>query len=548
MDGRVGNERGSAVLLAVLAMLVLGVLSLSFALLADVESQTSVSHAQQAQAEALGEAGLEQARDAIGAASSAGGHFTSWFNGVQATHVLFSGVELNGGSYSARIDNDCSSVIPGLSLAIQEPNHQPGNRPCDNATDHNGIAVLTAWATSGGGRSRVRALVGVDSPWKHVCANARPDHTGYCNEPGNRNGDPTVSPADPNDPNGPAAYDDLPRPILGCSRIAPGIHRGLHGLATQLNGCFAHPGMYPHPYPVAPEAPPRLVVMGEDAAAGGRTCYEDPVTPGIRYFGYFDCALQTQCDPATMPCGSWGDRKGCVAAGDSRLATKPTRYVAYDPVLGRCGSGGANETGLVCLLGQGCSHFSQDVGSPQMQFTMYVFRQNWSQASNRQAYGTIVAEGTAAGGTVFAAGRGASTALWAGPSQSPLPAGWAFSNQYGYPLVAFVYNPEMAPPTVTPVYAPQDHVADFGSNSRIHGVIYSGGHARFNPLDLDGGVVTFEIQTEGSASYTYNTGYGDHTPPPGFPLGAGHRVVLIRKSVVVCTNYSDDSPGPTACH
>jgi hypothetical protein len=543
MDGGVRGEGGSALLMAVLAMLVLGVLSLSFALLADVESQASVSHQQQAQAEALAEAGLVRARDAVQGALAAGGHFTSWFNGERAAHVLFSRVELNGGAYSARIDNDCAAVIPGLPPALQEPPHQPGDRPCDNASDRNGVAVLTAWATSGGGRSRVRAVVRVDSPWKHVCASARPAPAGYCNESGHRSGEPTLSPADPNDPNGPAAYDDLPRPILGCSRIAPGIHRGPHALATQSNGCLAHPGMYPPPYPVAPGASPRLVVMGEDPAAGGRICYQDPLTPGLRYFGYFDCALQTQCDPATMPCGSWGDRRGCVAATDSRLATHPMRYVAYDPVLGRCGSGGANETGLVCLPGQGCSHFSQDVGSPHMQFTMYVFRQNWSQANNRQAYGTIVVEGTVAGGTVFAVGRGPNTALWAGPSQSG--AGWTFTNQYGYPLVALVYNPEMAAPTVTPGYAPQDHVADFAG--RIHGLIYSGGHAWFEG-DLDGGVVTFEIRAQRGASHAYNAGYGEHAPPPGFPRDSGQRVVFYRKSVAACTNYRDDSPAPTACH
>jgi hypothetical protein len=232
-----------------------------------------------------------------------------------------------------------------------------------------------------------------------------------------------------------------------------------------------------------------------------------------------------------------------VAETDSRLATHPGRYVAYDPVLGRCGSGGPSETGLVCLPGQGCSHFSQDVGSPQMQFTMYVFRQNWSQANNRQAYGTLVVEGTAAGGTIFAAGRGPNTALWAGPGQPA--AGWTFSNQYGYPLVALVYNPEMAAPTVTPAYAPQDHLADFGG--RIHGVIYSGGHAWLEG-DLDGGVVTFEVQAEGGASHAYNAGYGDRTPPPGFPRDSGHRVVLYRKSVAACTNYRDDGPAPTACH
>jgi hypothetical protein len=530
-------------------MLVLGVLSLSFALLADVESQASVSYTQQVQAEALAEAGLDRARDAISAAPAAGGHFTSWLNGVRALHVLFARVELNGGAYSARIDNDCPSAIPGLSPAISESSHPAGGGPCDNASDRNGVAVLTAWATSGAGRARARALVGMDSPWKHVCATARQDHPASCGGAGDGSAGPTVSPADRNDPNGPAAYDDLPRPILGCSRIAPGVHRGPHDLPAQLAGCSAHPGMYAHPYPVPPRASPRLVVMGEDVAAGGRSCYQDPVTPGLRYFGYFDCALQTQCDPATMPCGSWGDRKGCVAAIDSRLSTHPTRYVAYDAIRGRCGSGGVNETGLVCLPGQGCSHFGQDVGSPRLQLTMYVFRQGWSQSDNRQVYGTLVVEGSTAGGTVFAAGHGAGTALWAGPPQSPPPGGWAFSNQYGYPLVALVYSPEMAAPTVTTGPGPQGHLADLGGgNARIHGMVYSGGRLQVTALELDGGAVAFEMQTAGGGALTYGAGYGGHTPPPGFPRDAGHRVVLFRKSVVACTNFSDDGPAPTACH
>jgi hypothetical protein len=545
MAGRIGEEGGSALLMAVLAMLVLGVLSLSFALLAEVESQASVSHQQQAQAEALAEAGLDRARDAIQGAPAAGGDFTRWLDGELAAHVLFARVELNGGTYSARIDNDCASVMPGLSPALQEPPGRPGDGPCDNTRDRNGVTVLTAWATAGGGRARVRAMVRIDSPWQHVCAGARPDPTGYCRERGPRSGEPTLTPADPNDPHGPAAYADLPRPILGCSRIAPGLHRGPHTLAAQVSGCLAHAAMYPHPYPVAPGGPPRLVVMGEDPPAGGRTCYEDPVSPGLRYFGYFDCALQTQCDPATMPCGSWGDRKGCVAATDSRLVTHPGRYVAYDPAVGRCGAGTAGETGLVCLPGQGCSHFAQDVGSPPLPFTMYVFRQNWSQANSRRAYGTIVVEGTAAGGTVFAAGRGPGAALWTGPDPSAPPVGGALGRQYGYPLAALVYNPEMAAPTVTPVYGPQDHLADFGG--AIHGLIYSGGHVRFEAMNLNGGVVSFGAQAPASASHGYNAAYGEQTPPAGFSSDAGRRVVLSRKSVTGCANYRDDTAAPTGC-
>jgi len=210
MRATLRNDRGSAVIIAVMAMLIMGVLSISFAMLADIESRVGVSYKQQGQAEALAEAGLELARDAVRTAPTVTGGFTNWFNGTSATHTLFSGVTLGPGTYSARIDNDCAAVNT-VPAGIQEPPHQPGSVACNNTTDYNEVAVITGWAQAGSGRSRVRAVVGVDNPWKHVCSDAKPDNNGYCNEPGNRNGSPTVNPADPNDPNGPSAYNDLPR-------------------------------------------------------------------------------------------------------------------------------------------------------------------------------------------------------------------------------------------------------------------------------------------------------------------------------------------------
>src|SRR5262249_34219569 len=153
--------------------------------------------------------------------------------------------------------------------------HAPGATPCDNTTDYNQMAVITAWAVQGSGRSRVRAIVGVDNPWKHVCSDAKPDNNGYCNDPANRNGNPIVNPADPGDPNGPQAYTDLPRPVLGCSRIDPELHRVYGGLGSVPVGqqkVRCGPGqwnlMYKYPYAPPPPAAggPRLVMMGEDPA------------------------------------------------------------------------------------------------------------------------------------------------------------------------------------------------------------------------------------------------------------------------------------------
>ena len=70
----------------------------------------------------------------------------------------------------------------------------------------------------------------------------------------------------------------------------------------------------------------------------------------------------------------------------------------------------------------------------------------------------------------------------------------------------------------------------------------------FNPISVDGGVVAFEIQTQGGASrYGYNPTYGNAAPPPGFPVGSGNTVVLVRKSFLVCVDYAADTGGGSPC-
>jgi Tfp pilus assembly protein PilX len=562
------SERGSALILAVIAMLVMGVLSVSFALLADMETRIGVNYKQQAQAEALAEAALERGRDAVRTAPTAAGGFTGWLNGTAAgmagAHLFaWNGAGLGAGSYSARLDNDCA-LANTIPAAVEEP--AIGGTPCGNDTDTNETAVLTAWATAGTGASRIRAVVAVDNPWKHVCSNAKPDNNGYCNEPGNRNGNPTIQPADPNDPNGPAAYNALPLPVIGCSRVAPGLHRGAHALAVQVAGCQANPNMYTPPGPTGIGNPPRFAVMGElPVALGGtmpaaKTCNNEPIGGnGNVYFGYFDCALTTYCLAADgHVCGTMGDRKGCLRGPlhaaiygglpDTRMVVghpnyDNTRYTEYDPITGTCVGG---STGTVIT---GNVNFNQDVGAPAKQFDVYVHNGSWSQGNNRKFYGTLVVETNGAGGTQLLVGNGNATELWAGKNGLAATAAWPAPHTYGYPLVALVYDPNLAAPTVSP-YAPQNHTADFGSNNtNIHGIIYSGGHVLFNPLAFDGGVVAFEIQTQGSATYTYNGTYGNATPPPGFMAGTGNQVVIIRKSFIVCVNYAADTGGiPSTCN
>lgn len=512
------GQRGSVLIIAVIAMLILGVLSFSFALLSRIEMTTGVNYKIQAQAESLAEAGLERGRDAVRSAASEGCGFTRWTDaggsssygcGAGLAKLLFNGVGLGPGDYSAVIDNDCFPLVP---TAIQDPS-------CTGATpgrDTNQTAVLTAWGTaaSGQGRGRVRAVLGVDNPWKHVCSNSIQDNPpGYCNEPANRNGNPSIVPADPNEyPGGPAAYDDLPRPQLGCSWVDVTLH------GETVGNC--PPGQnYSYPYPGK-----RLVVQG-DASKSNCGTYG-----GHTFSGYFDCALTTPCEAPA--CST--TRKACVPAADPRLSDAARYYSAGTP--GGCGP----NTGMVFIGNVGWNNHG-DVGATGNGRNMYVMNGTFSIQKDT-FHGVIVVEGDG-GGSDDVQHRNQSRVF---TEQANTTHGRPV---YGFPLAYLIYDPELPAPTASP-FAPQNTTADMGSASgtEIHGIVYSGGHVGFNPLIVDGGVVAFEIQTQGSSSsYTYNGTYGNASPPPGFPDGSGNTVVLVRKSFIVCADYAADTTGGTAC-
>ena len=521
------DQQGSVLVIAVIAMLVLGILGLSFALLAQLEVTTGIQHKAQVGAEALAEAGLERGWDALRAATADGCGFSRWTDPVGApaygcgpglAKLLFSDVGLQAGEYSAVVDNDCSPLVPE---SIQDPSCT-GPSP---ARDTNGIAVVTAWATAvnGQGRARMRALVAIDSPWRHVCASSRQDNPpGYCNEPANRNGSPSVTPADPNEyPGGPAAYDDLPRPQLGCSAIAPALHGETPGNCP--------PGQnYAYPYPSGK----RLIVLGDRSLAhcdGG----------GLQYQGYFDCALTTPCPPAV--CGGSG-RAACVLAGDSRI--DGSTYVSNAT---GCGA----STGMVF---RGASPPSTTYGSAGAGVLLYVMRGTappWTDAGccdlsleGAQLYGTAVIEGNGQAGC-----SGTARDLrHANGAQA-----WAQPNVYGYPLSFLLFDPVEAvadgpEPTAVPL-DPQETCAAPGGGfgTEVHGMVYSAGNVEFGSIDLEGGVVAFQVQTLGSSSsFRFNSALGQAAPPPGFPTGGG-AVGLVRKSLAPCMNYAADTSGGSPC-
>lgn len=611
-----GDQRGSVLIIAVIAMLIMGVLSVSFALLADIETKIGVNYKQQAQAEALAEAGLEVARDAIRGAVGLPDGFTSWIGGP----LLANGVPLGPGQYWARIDNDCPPLVPS---AIQQPG-PPNGVACPTVTDSNQTAVLTAWAVAGRGRARVRAVVGVDNPWKHVCSDARPDNNGYCNDPSNENGNPVIRPADPNDPNGPAAYDDLPRPILGCSRIDPAVHGAEAACAAlPMPKLFAQPATGPYPaYPPLPPGGPRLVLMGEDpdlpvppGAQAPKTCFDFGAGTPYRYFGYFDCALSTPCIPpgaGAVPlspgspitvtgsdyCPESGNKvvRGCVKEGDPRLVftnlfrrkgpngclgdPDPTDAVLYpfDPSKANAKPAAGMVFNFPGATGDRRNPNFTNVGTCPTPpcppnagggRNLYVLGgttgggNGVASIQSATVRGTLVVEGDASTSSSWCTGPNRDVALLNNGTltteerhlqlTNAYQAGGLNRTQYvyGYPLAVVIYDPTLPPPTVTPTYAPQPTCADMGSsNTLVNGMVYSGGHVRFNPISVNGSVVGFELQTQGGANaqMNYNVTYGNATPPPGFPAGAGNQVIVIRKSFIVCATYNDEAGGATACN
>jgi len=490
---------------AVVAMLVLGVLGLSLALLGGVEVRMSVGETHRTQAETLAEAGLGVGLDAVRAAATAPGAFTA----MLASPMLADGVVLGGGRYWARIDNDCVPLVP---VAI-------GQNGCPTITDDNGRAVVTAWATAGAGRARVRAIVSVDHPWLHVCAWARVAGAGRCDQPSVASDSVRLIPADPSDPNGPAAYDSLPTPRVGCSTVDPTVH-----------------GSAPAPSCTRP-------------ALSGDAIRQNCHGGGQAYAGYFDCALTTPCDlPTCAPA-----RKACVRAGDSRAVSQPTRYVAVTGVPPACPTeGGVRQTGMVFAGDQSLG----GVGSPGSGRNVYVLRSgNAGQVRVQGAvFGTLVVEGNGVAGCsgpgrdVVVASPGSLTTVPVNVADQVNGASGGPRPVYGYPLTLVIYDPTLPVPTVAPSYASQGTCTEVGGPGvATVGLVYSSGSLRLLEVTARGGLVAFDVHTQGAIDVSYDAGYGMAAPPPGFDLGPGSRVAILRKSVVHCADYRDESAGATPC-
>jgi hypothetical protein len=87
-------------------------------------------------------------------------------------------------------------------------------------------------------------------------------------------------------------------------------------------------------------------------------------------------------------------------------------------------------------------------------------------------------------------------------------------------------------------------IVNFGSNNvNINGSVYASGELTFNPINVNGSSVAFDIQLQSNtASYVYQSTYGVASPPPGF-LSSSGPVAIVRKSFIVCSTYTEHTTG-----
>ena len=357
---------------------------------------------------------------------------------------------------------------------------------------------------------------------------ARTIPPGYCNEPANRNGSPSIVPADPNEyPGGPAAYDDLPRPQLGCSAIDLTLHGETAGNCP--------PGQnYGYPYPSGK----RLVV------AGDRERGELRRAAARRTSGYFDCALATPC-PRRRSAAASG-RPACVKATDSRIGPDSRESDGYH---GACEAAGA--TGLVFRDGVLARRRLRGARCRGPRLRHAGTAGPWTStgccdvhASRGAIPRDVVVEGDGRG----AAARSRDLVHCSGradldPADPSTAIPWPISSSTRSSCG------RRAGADREPARRPRRRCADMGGapGTEVHGIVYSGGNVEFNPVVVDGGRRGLRDPDPGRlGALQLQPDLRQRRPAPGFPDGSGNTVVLVRKSFIVCADYAADTAGGTA--
>jgi hypothetical protein len=383
-----GDQRGTILVVTVVAMLILGILAISFAALGNLEVRIGLNDVWDKQAAFVAEGGIAAVRNQIENPPN----YTAFLGHVYScttssctctgTGCGTTGLAtVSTGEFSVRVDND--------------PDELAGPSP---AVDANQRVVLTALGITRGpggrvmGRTRIRAWLTNDDPWDHVCASGEPNP--LCTEPPN-NPNADINPPDTDDPNGPRAYPQIPVPNqIRCTAVAGGDP-----------AAFVAPGddRYPVPNPPLNHAP-------APAPAPRGPCVMYP---------YYLTALTTPCNDCNPPTSAY--HPAACNTGDLCLG-----MVRFDADLDiRSGTSNSGRLG---------------VSGNTLHGTLYVTGRVRMQSQVGTVLGTIVVHGDAIGATGDLDLAGPHTITTQGPA----------CPSCAYPLAILAYNPnEPSPPGQT---------------------------------------------------------------------------------------------------
>jgi hypothetical protein len=209
------------------------------------------------------------------------------------------------------------------------------------------------------------------------------------------------------------------------------------------------------------------------------------------------------------------------------------------------GTSGASEAGCMGTQNDSSSRPCYNASVPDSSVVVYVMGK-LTVTNNVEINGTVVlhGDGAAGGGSNKDFGLTGTNQVTTRPCNTlagtPTP-------YCGYPLAILAYNPNEAAPTTAVGQTIQLDLSN--STSQIHGLIYTGGTADFNPLTVDGGLIAWDVNVTNTATrITYNPTFGNAAPPPAFTMptdGAG--VQIYPATWVHCTYYANETSGPTPC-
>jgi Tfp pilus assembly protein PilX len=540
------DEHGTALFAAVVGMLLLVIFALSVAALSDLETRIGANYKAAQQAVDLAEAGLEHGRQMVSAAAAAG-NFNAFIANATSRQlgISSSGLALGPGVYWVRVDNDCAtpSGFSG-SPSFVPASIQDNGGSCSDTTDTNKTVVLTAWAqTQDGsgrviGRARVRAYYSVSNAWSHVCYNG---NNQFCTDDwaGGCNNNPCVDPSDSDSTNGPAK-GQLPVPndircgttgIPAADIPADVLASGAIGLTTP---CVIYPYYTWALHQAAPTRQHCYTVIGSGTGYGTDNC--SPSSPGTLAYD----ATNPTCTTAATA----SKCHGAVFFGKGTSASNLAQ--SADISLGTNNSDDAG-----CMGSQkdrSTDNCYNSTISADSSVVVYVLGKITIK-NNVGVNGTVVlhGNGVAGGGSNTDFGLTGTVQLATHPCVAGSPAP---SPGCGYPLAILAYNPNEAVPTTS---TGQTIVLDLSdSTAIIHGLVYTGGTANFNPVTIDGALMGWDVNVNNAATrMTYNSTYGNAAPPPAFttppPSAGGGTVVMSRPTWVLCQYYGDDYNGPTPC-